>query len=206
MAMSISQESLYLLHSNRKRCTELLSKPELTEEEITDALIFLHLVLEVGLNGYFRSLQFNAFGDDEEIRLKMWDDFDKINFIDKAVFFIRSSRFDLKGKGNEAQKHYSVISRMRDFSEVRNRLLHGHSVLTMHTFEGETYESKSKKMLTHDFLKKQVEKFISILNSILFFNEALDWGGSGSDPRSFAKEQYLSDAFIPKAFRSDVSG
>ena len=49
-SIQIYHDSLYLLQSNRQKCQTLLSKDFLTEEDIIDIYISLHMVLEVSLS------------------------------------------------------------------------------------------------------------------------------------------------------------
>ena len=56
VSASCTIESVYLILSNKKKCNELLKKSELTENDIIDFYISLHLVLEVSLNSLYRKL------------------------------------------------------------------------------------------------------------------------------------------------------
>jgi len=168
----IRLESDYILISNKKKFAEIYNRENITKEDIIDAYISLHLVLEVGINTLLRHLTLTSFKKSIH-PIEVIRNLDKINFIDKVVSFIYNSKFNFNEDLEQATEYYKVIGRLRDFSGVRNKLLHGHSISTIQV-NGETYDSDSKQLLTKKALDNQVDKFIFIMNALGFYLEHLD--------------------------------
>lgn len=73
----------------------LSNKDARTKEDIMDFLISLHLVLEIGLNAFYRQVIFSELQKTIE-QTKVADNLDKINFIDKTILFFYLPHFDFK--------------------------------------------------------------------------------------------------------------
>lgn len=189
-------QSEYLIISYREKIGKLIEQSPLTEEgEFIDILIGLHIILEVGLNSLFRQISLSSIKKNID-RLEIMDNIDKINFIDKLVLFIYNSKFNFGSESEEAEHHHKIIGILRDFSETRNKLLHGHAIATFH-IEGDDIRrlSRSKQMLNLDFLQKQIIKFRKILMGVRFYLDHLE-GLSESYKQDLANS-YLDDTFMP---------
>lgn len=193
-----SMESDYLIISNRKKVAELLSKPELEEEDIIDTFIALHIVLEVSLNTFFRHVSLSSIKKDID-KLEVIKNLDNISFIDKTILFIYNSKFNFQDIG-EASYYHSIIATLRDFSFIRNQLLHGHSISTV-TDENGVHHSNLKKFLNEDALQKQVRKFLFILQGMQFYLGCLDSPLTPAGREAY-KKSYLNDEFVPTKYKS----
>lgn len=185
-------ESVYLIISNKEKCRQLLDKKSLEEGDIIDFLISLHIVLEVGLNSLFRNLSLMGIKKDVN-EFEIIKNIDNINFIDKTALFIYDAKFNFNSKLAEASRYHSIIGTLRSFAEIRNRLLHGHSISSVFS-EGETKHSPLRKSITPESIGSQVEKFKFILEGMRFYIDCLDSSLTTSGRESFKKE-YLNDDF-----------
>lgn len=165
-------ESDYLLISNRNKCKKLLMSSDLDENDIIDGLISLHMVLEVGLNALYRHLSLSSLKKQVD-HFKVIENLDNISFIDKTILFIYNSRFNFIGKEDFANKYHGIISRIKDFAHLRNKLLHGHSISTIPK-KGEKTYSRLKKEINLDTLKKQITQFCFIIEGMRFYLNCLD--------------------------------
>jgi len=166
---SIISESDYLMISNRIKCSELLQKELLSPENIYDFLISLHIVLEVSLNKLFREIVINNLQKTIS-REKIVDDLDKLTFIDKVIFFILFAKFDFKEKIEDADKYYSIIGKLKDFSNTRNKLLHGSMI---GSFTDSYTVTNSVYLLTDEHKSKQIESFKFIFKGLKFYCDCL---------------------------------
>lgn len=89
----VATESLYLMLSNKAKCQQLFQKDNRTEEDITDFLVSLHLVLELGLNAFFRQIILIQLQKGIS-RIDVADNLDKISFIDKACLFVYMPQYN----------------------------------------------------------------------------------------------------------------
>lgn len=194
--ISIWKESDYLIISNRKRCDELLNNSSLDDNDIIDILISLYIILEVGLNTLFRHLLVPTIEKEMNIdKFKIIKNLDNINFIDKTTLFIYNSKFDFGSKIKEVEKYHSIIDVMKDFSKVRNRLLHGHSISTI--FDGQkNYKSDLKKDIHPKKLNEQILKFIFICEGLKFYLDSLISSFTKEAKEDF-KKNYLDVNFLP---------
>ena len=92
VSVNATIESHYLRISNKEKVRELLSKSELNENDIIDAFISLHILLEVSLNSLFRRLSFLSIKENFD-RSKVDENLDTISFRDKVTLFIYNSKF-----------------------------------------------------------------------------------------------------------------
>lgn len=197
--LPVRVESDYLIDSNKKKCTKLLSKKELTTEDLIDIHISLHIVLEVGLNNLFRELSLWQMKKSID-RLKIIDNLDQINFIDKTTLFIYNSSFNFESNLEKAGKYHSTIAKLKNFAEMRNRLLHGHSISEIHIFGGadfskSTKQSKTKKLLNIETLKKQIKLFKDICEGVRFYIDHLDNLEHPEYDKKYLKEK-IDDSFL----------
>jgi hypothetical protein len=182
-------ESFYLLTSNRDRCRRLLSLKEITEDEIIDTLVGLHLVLEIGINAFHReltSIQIKKAVD----HLIILDNLDRISFIDKTILFIYNSNFNFEGKIKEATDYHSIIGHMKKFSDIRNKLLHGSTVMTIYASDDKPEKkSPTRNLLTLKTLHEQIESFKTIMAGMRFYAACYGHHLNG--------DNFLDDGFIP---------
>jgi hypothetical protein len=195
-SISIRTESCYLIASNREKCKQILSKPDLGDDDIIDFSIALHIVLEVGLNTFYRHVYLSEIQKTID-RLKIIKNIDNISFIDKTVLFIYNSKFDFQDKINDADKYHSIIDEMKTFSEIRNKLLHGHSIATLYQ-EGTTKQSELRKLINPQRLKQRVEKFKFIMEGMRFYFDCLKSNFTPAGKQSL-EDSYLNDSFLDKA-------
>ncbi|KKW41645.1 MAG: hypothetical protein UY92_C0015G0057 [Candidatus Magasanikbacteria bacterium GW2011_GWA2_56_11] len=197
--MAVLTQSEYLIISNKLKVSKLINKSPLTEEgDFIDILIGLHIILEVGLNSFFRQVSLLSIKKNID-RLEIMDNIDKVGFIDKTILFIYNSKFDFGTEIEEAIKHHKIIGILRNFAETRNKLLHGHAIATFHTEENRIPRlSRSRKILNLNFLQEQITRFRKILAGMRFYLDHLDSPITESGKQDLA-ESYLDDSFIPEA-------
>lgn len=198
--VTLQLDSAYLILANRKRCQEVLEKPkkDWADENIIDVYIALHLVLEVGLNGLYRQISLLAIKKTVN-KLDIIKNIDNISFIDKTILFIYNSKFDFDGKIDKADEYHAVIGKLRDFTGIRNSLLHGHAITSISN-GGATKESKLKQQITADKLVDQLKKFVFVMQSISFYLDCLDSDLLEGGKVTY-KKQYLNFEFIPEQYR-----
>src|SRR3989344_3235133 len=159
-------ESNHLVISNKEKCRQILAKENLTEEDIIDFLVSLHVVLEVSLNSLFRNLSLLGIKkgvDDFEVAKNV----DEISFIHKATLFIYNSKFNFDGKLDAATHYHSIIGTLKDFAAPRNKLLHGHSISTIFA-EGNQRHSPLRRNINRQYLDEQITKFRHIMEGMRF--------------------------------------
>ena len=206
ISLTATIESHHLRYSNKDKLRELLSKSELNENDIIDAFISLHILLEVSLNSLFRELSLLSIKENfdklkviEILDKKIIENLDKISFKDKMTLFLYNSKFKFQDI-NKAKKYHKIIGTLRDFANIRNRLLHGNSIITV--IEGSvTRSSETKKRLKEDRLKEQVKKFIFILEGLKYYLDCLDSSLTSSAKENYKKE-FLDASFIPDSYKS----
>jgi len=197
------QDSLYLVLSNRKRCNVLLSKRELSEEDMVDIYISLHLVLEISLNALHRQIIAKQITKPID-RLDVIRNIDNIGFIEKTTLFIYNSSFDFGGKEEESAIHHKIISKLKVFAGVRNKLLHGHSIGSFAVGDSPRRNTEAKKALELNKLREQVKLFVDINKGMQFFLNHLaikDWSKKYIED---LKKQYLTYDFIPNSFLNEI--
>ncbi|MEK7597198.1 MAG: hypothetical protein AAB441_00965 [Patescibacteria group bacterium] len=192
-------DSLYLVLSNRKRCKKLLNKHNLTEGDIIDTYISLHIILEVSLNALYRQIITHQIIKPIS-RLEVINNIDKISFIDKTTLFIYNAHFNFKNNLDESAIHHKIIEKLRTFSGIRNKLLHGHSVGSISIDENQPQVTETKKVLDLNNLKRQLRLFIDINNGLRFFLDHLIIEGSRDNYIKDLKKEYLDYSFIPEEF------
>lgn len=192
--MTIMKESLYLLLSNREKCKEILAKSNRSEEDIMEFLISLHLVLELGLNAFFRQIIIMQLQKGIE-RTKVASNLDKINFKDKVALFIYMPSFSFNGEIEKADEYHSVIGTLRNLAGVRNKLLHGHMVGEVHYSETNVIETEAALLLNEDTLIDQIEKFKFVMDAIAFYFD--HWYSSfTAQGKIDLKTQFLDKEFL----------
>lgn len=191
----IKIESDYLIVSNRKKCHDLLVHSQLEDEDIIEILISLHTILEVGLNTLFRHII--LMGNKSQIdQLEIIENFDRINFIDKIVFFVYCYIYNYGDRHGEAAGHRKIVSRLKDFSGVRNQLLHGHSISKIFNQSGLMEESGLRKKIELDFLQKQLSNFHTIMLDATFFVTCLESSLTDTGKNDLITN-YLDTTFLP---------
>lgn len=186
-------ESDYLVISNREKCRQLLIKTEFTENNLIDFFIALHMVLEVGLNTFFRHLYLTEIKKNID-KLEIIKNLDEISFRDKVTLFVYNSKFDFNGKMSEAENFHRIIGKIRDFSGLRNQLLHGHSLSTLYE-NGSSRQSTLRSAMTVAGLQRQIENFKFIMDGMRFYLDCLEssWTVAG---KNNLKKEYLDISFL----------
>ena len=186
-------ESEYLISSNKEKCKKLLETKSLSEEELMDFFVSLHLVMEISLNAFFRNLSLMQIQKSVN-KLEIAKNIDSINFIDKTILFVYNYSYDFSGDLSAADQYHSIINKLKDFSSVRNKLLHGHSISTLYCESGEQ-QSDAKKMLTDKKLQHQIKLFKDIFEGLRFYFDHVKSSLTPSGKESF-KKAYLDDSFL----------
>ncbi len=194
-SLSMTLESNYLLISSREKLASLLSKQNIDRNDIIDIFIALHLVLELGINHLFRKIIIPTLKKNIDTHV-MIDNLDGISFIDKTIMFIYYSKFNF-GDIDEASEHHSIINKLRAFSEMRNKILHGHSVSEI-SKDGESSSSNLRKNLTSSKLFQQIEYFKSILKGLSYYLDSLELDPLTLVGKEQLKTSYLDYSFIPE--------
>ncbi len=192
-SISTRTESDYLIVSNRKKCQEILKKVNFDENDFIDFLISLHLVLEVGLNTFFRHVSLNEIQKGVD-KLEIIKNIDEINFISKATLFIYNSRFNFEGNISDADRHHNIIKLLKVFSEPRNKLLHGHSISTIFDERG-SRQSGARIIISKKKMKDQIVLFQKIMEGLNFYFNCLQSNFSPSAKETL-KNSYLDDSFL----------
>lgn len=192
--ISMRTKSDYLIISHRKKCKDLIEISPLSPEDIIDILISLHIVLEVGINAFFRQITLNAIKKTIGT-LDVVKNIDQISFIDKTTLFIYNSTFDFSGKNDQASEYHKIIGMLKDFSGIRNSLLHGHAIMTVSNGV-DVQHSKLKEQINLKYLDEQLKKFRFILEGLSFYFDCLvsSWTSSGKED---LKKEYLDISFLP---------
>jgi hypothetical protein len=189
-------ESDYLIISNREKCKKILAKPELEDNDLIDFFIAIHIVLEVGLNTFYRHIYLSGIQKTID-RIKIIKNVDNISFIDKTILFIYNSKFDFQGKIEDADKYHSILDEIKNFSEIRNKLLHGHSMATIYE-DGATKQSELRKLINPQRLEQQVKRFNFIMEGMRFYFDCLKSNFSPAGKQTI-EDSYLNDSFLNKA-------
>lgn len=93
-----------------------------------------------------------------------------------------------------ADEYHSIIGKLRNFCEIRNKLLHGHSITTL--FVGDNIENlETKELLSRSKIDEQINKFRYIFGGLCFYVDHIDSSITESGKNSFKKE-YLDDSFL----------
>jgi hypothetical protein len=194
MTIQARTETDYLIISNKEKVKDLVSNSELDENDIVDIFISLHIVLEVGLNTLFRHISLAGIKKNVDT-FAIIENLDKISFIDKVTMFIYNSNFNFNGQEDKANEYHKIIGKLKNFSEMRNRLLHGHSISKI--FDGDkNRRSPLKKQITLENLDRQIKAFAYILEGTRFYLDCLDGSLTPEGKRSFG-DNYLDSNFIP---------
>jgi len=199
-SVSFTLESNHLLQSNKEKITKLLCRSDLNRNDLIDIFIGLHIVLEVGINTLFRKLITPTLKKDVDVYI-MTENLDNINFIDKTVMFIYYSKFDFSDI-TKATEYHKIIGKLKAFSEMRNRLLHGHAISST-SKDGKSSQSTLIKNLNLSKLQSQIMDFRYILDGICFYLDALE-SNLTKDGKESYKKAYLDQSFLPNtSFSSD---
>lgn len=195
-SISTFLESDSLLISSKNKIIIALSKGEdaLTDEDIVDVFINLHIVLEVGINSFFRKLIIPTLKKEVSLQ-EMLENLDRISFLDKVIMFVYYSKFN--SADNSRLTHYhSIIGKIKKFSEIRNKLLHGHSISSSNE-EGQSVDSKLKKKINLETLHEQIEDFCFILDGLRYYLDILESPiGLTASGKESCKQSYLDFSFL----------
>lgn len=192
-SVTMTLESNHLLQSNKDNLQNLLINSELDRNNLIDIFISLHIVLEVGINTLFRKLITPTLRKNVNLHV-MIENLDNINFIDKTIMFIYYSKFNFDDV-SKATEYHKIINKIRAFSEIRNKLLHGH-VISSISKDGKNSESTLIKKLNLSQLQTQIKDFRFILDGMCFYLDALDSNLTQEGKDSY-KKAYLDHNFLP---------
>ncbi len=200
---TVSIESTYLIRSNKWKCEQLFSKGHYGENDIIDILISLHLILEIGINGLFRALSNQTFKKDVDI-LERMEKIDSINFIDKVTMFVYFGNFDFKDKLDEATKYHKIIGTLKDFTYMRNALLHGHALHTITDLDTSAKrKTRTQEKLNVEFLNNQIKKFQFIMDGMTFYLDCYECQRIPIDIKAGYFGAYLEKSFLYKYFNPE---
>ncbi len=188
-------ESHHLLISNQQKCKDILSKPTRDRNDIIDFLISLHLVLEIGLNGFYRAIILNQLQKTVR-KTQIADDLDNVGFKEKTVMFFSLPYFEFPNGINEADNYYKAIGKMKNFSEIRNKLLHGHSIMEISDGNGATERSRTFELLKEETLQNQIIDFKFIMSAVKFYFDNLKESNITESGKEAFKNQFLSTDFL----------
>lgn len=200
-------DSAVLINHYRNRCFEVLkriaeaeqnSPSQVREEDIIDGYIYLHFVLEAGLNCFFRRFA-NDFLKKDLDRIEMMKDVDAISFRDKVTMFVLNTQFDFEDKIEEATKRSSIIGKLTNFCGARNAFAHGHGIVTKFNDVSTREHSRAKKLLNIGEFKKHVGYFVNILDDMRFFVEHMHTPLQKAH-QDWISRYVLSDGCIPDYF------
>jgi len=189
----IRQENHHIFLSNKIRCREILSNNSKTKEDIIDFLISLHLVLETGLNSFYREIILIQLQKNIE-QTKIANNLDNINFIDKTALFFYLPRFNFHDKINEADTYHKAIGKLRQFSEVRNKLLHGHMNGQVTYSEEHRVETRAFELVSEENMNSQIEIFKFANEAVGFYFDHLETSISSEGKKD------IKNFFLPKTF------
>lgn len=199
-SVSMTLESNYLLISNKKKLTDLISNSELNRNDLIDIFIGLHIVLEVGINTLFRKIITPTLKKGIDV-YDMTENLDNVNFIDKTIMFIYYSKFNFDDI-SKATEYHKIIGKLKAFAEMRNKLLHGHSISST-SKDGINSQSKLISKLNLSKLQTQIMDFRFVLNGMCFYLDALESNLTQAEKNEF-KKTCLDQSFLPHtSFSSD---
>lgn len=171
--VTLKLESNYFFISRKNKCSEFLQITEPQESDILEFLLNLHFVLELGINTFFRnyykhSSNYDFFKDSRDI--------DNIDFQNKITIFLHENHFILEtgeSLATSRQKVNEIVGTIRNFNNVRNMIVHGHSVSEIH-FGEQRIPSNLKSKLNKDYVLDQIESFKKIITNINYFIDRLN--------------------------------
>jgi len=192
-SISARLESGYLIIKNKEICSSILIMQNPSENDLIDFFVSIHLVMEISLNTFFRMISLVEMQKRVD-PLAVIKNLDGINFIDKTILFIYNSHFNFNGDLDNADRYHSIIGQLRQFSEPRNKLLHGHSISTL--FHQDTNRhSETRNIITRERMNNQINLYKNIMNGLKFYFDCLQSSFSTSGKDSI-KSEYLDDAFL----------
>jgi hypothetical protein len=192
--MAIRQENHHIFLSNKEKCREILNKNQRTREDIIDFLISLHLVLETGLNAFYRQIILTQLQKGIE-QTKIADNLDTINFIDKTALFFYLPHFNFQGRIDEADRSHAAIGKLRQFSEIRNKLLHGHMDGQITYSEERSVQTRVHELISDETMSRQIEFFKFINEAVSFYFDHLKSSFTPQGKEDI-KSFYLSNQFL----------
>lgn len=199
-SLSMRKESVHLLKLHQKNIQSLLCKSELAQTELMEVLISLHIVLEIGINTFFRQIFLSPKNRTIFDQTKIIENLDNISFGDKVTIFIYSSEFNFRDNEIETAKNsHKIIGEIKHFSAMRNKLLHGHGVIEFFEEEGSRKSALSKE-LNPNKLQQQIKSFTFILNGLAFYFKHYTQGGY----TEAGKQQYI-DSYLDTKFLSTTN-
>lgn len=186
-------ESEHLISSRRQRCQDLLKKEDLSEEDLIELYIALHVVLEVGLNALLRHIALWHASPSLD-RLEIIKQTDDISFQDKMAMFLYYNEFDFAGQEEKASAHHSILKKILHFAAIRNQLLHGHSISTF-ILDGKKHDSTVRQKMNNETLLQQIQLFRDIIEGVVFYLDCLKVEKEGLNKEEL-KKKYLSIDFL----------
>ena len=192
-SISARLESSYLIIKNKEICSNILRLQDPAENDLIDFFVSIHLVMEISLNTFFRMVSLAEMQKRVD-PLAVIKNLDGINFIDKTILFIYNSHFNFSGNLDDADRYHSIIGQLRQFSEPRNKLLHGHSISTIF-HQDINRHSDTRNIITQDRMNNQINLYKNIMTGLKFYFDCLQSSFSASGKDSI-KREYLDDEFL----------
>ncbi|MFA7315658.1 MAG: hypothetical protein WC059_02545 [Candidatus Paceibacterota bacterium] len=192
-SVTIKVESNYLFRSRKEYCEEFLKKDTNSQTDILEFLLALHFVLEIGINTFFRNYYnvysiLDTFMHDNEL--------DNVSCLDKIRFFLSSNRFtfrDGKDKAESYKNAKNLIGGIKNFNNIRNMIVHGHSVSEVTGQHNVTSNLKLK--LNSKSYGDQINKFKEVMVNLNYFVDRLETFVAKEQIEAF-QTLYLSTEFL----------
>lgn len=195
MGIELRLESHHLLISNRKKCNEILLKSTKDRNDIIDFLISLHLVLEIGLNGFYRTTILDQLQKSVR-KTTIAHDLDSIGFKEKTVMFFTFPYFVFPDGIEEADKYYKAIGKLINFSGIRNKLLHGHTIMEISNTDGGIEQSKTFELIKENTIDNQIIDFKFIIEAVEYYFDHLKESSISKEKQEEFKNQFLDKTFL----------
>ena len=102
----------------------------------------------------------------------------------------------------ESAVRHKIIVKLKNFTGIRNKLLHGHSIGSLTVGNKPRRDTEARSALEINKLKEQIRLFVDINKGMQFFLDHLDNKGWNKNYIEDLKNEYLSYDFIPVNFFS----
>lgn len=163
-------------------------------------LLYLHLMLELSINLLFTQLVLLEQKNDHARSSLMSNSspVDSVSFTDKLTMFIHIRSFDFtECETGSVRYHYGVIEKIKGFCQARNVLVHGHSMLEIFGLDGKSKKiTKGLRILSIDYVNKQIRLFREIMWSVSFFVDHLSVTSLTQDGKDKIIKNILNSNFV----------
>jgi hypothetical protein len=192
-SVTMTIESNHLYNSSINKVSRLLSKECVNRNDLIDIFVGLHLILELGINNIFRKIILPSIKKQIGTH-KIFNNLDNISFLNKIVMFVYYSKFNFPDN-KKATEYHKIIGTLRNFSQIRNKLFHGHSITEI-SKNGNTTRSSTMEKLDTIVLKNQIKDFKFIIKGMRYYVDCFDTTITSIDKDKY-KKSFLMDDFIP---------